>query len=240
MLETKFDVTLRSWIERAASRLKALQIKDALAKKAILLAIEALERTHHPYQQALDRLDKESEEARRAAEVVARAEGQVVTCYDALRSTCQAHYYLSKADATQDSELFKIRLDRAMPMGPAEFASLGVDRTASAMATALKYAGEEIGVGHRAVVEAQQALEALKLALDQADAEKTQAVEAMQALYAARQAAKNGYVSARRFVNGALSLEQIGESISQIMAPISDIYNASPAPPEQEREPVEA
>src|SRR5690554_2933152 len=208
MSETKFDTTLQSWMERSATRVGpvAAKVDDTYARQVLELSVALLLARLGPYRLAVARALEENEKAARAAEEVARAEAEVKAAYGRLHATAQAAYYSARADQTQDEELLKRRLARGMPQAPSIFNKLGIDRTRSAMSTALRYAEGALGAESTAVVEAQQAFDALSSALDAADHQKARAVNTMQRLFQARESAKSAYVAARQFVDGALSL----------------------------------
>src|SRR5690554_1587447 len=227
MSETKFDVTLKAWMERSVDRLKAVAPKtdDPHGQKALELAVDLLEGRLVPYSAAVSEALAEGEEAARAAEDVARAEVKVEAAYERLYATAQANYYLAVADAAVDAALLKERMDRGIPLPPSGFRALGIDRTRSVMGTALGYAEEALGAEHPAVLEAKSAYEAFSKALKVGDSEKADAVRANQKLFAARDAARQAYVAARQFVDAALALNA-DESIRQLMPGISTMYDA--------------
>src|SRR5690554_3629909 len=180
MSETKFDVTLKAWMERSADRLKTVAPKtdDSHGRQALELAVDLLEGRLVPYSKAVSEALAEGEEAARAGEDVARAEVEVEVAYERLYATSQANYHLAVADPETDAQLLKERLDRGMPVPPSGFRALGIDRTRSVMGTALRYAEEALGAEHSAVVNAQSAHEAFSQALKVADSEKADAVKA--------------------------------------------------------------
>ncbi|RAL19991.1 hypothetical protein DL240_19260 [Lujinxingia litoralis] len=231
MSETKFDITLRSWMERSAERLRSVSAESThpFAGPALKLAVELLEHSLPPYRQAIDRVAAEGEDAARAAEEIARAEDRIDQAYLRLWATAQSRYFSARAAPGVDETLLKRRLERGLPLSPSVFSSLGVDRARSHMKGALIYATDALGVDDPALTEALQALDHLDQALTRTDREKAQAVRATQLIFEARQQARQAYTAARQIVEAALALED-DESLRQLMPAVGSLYHTTSAP----------
>jgi hypothetical protein len=246
MHEAKFDIGLKALFNRGKNRVQNIEVAQPSGREMIGMAYNLLDQKFAPYDAAVAAVQKEGEEAARAAEEVALAEVDTEEAFAHLHATGTARLYELKADPNEDADLYERRMSRGMPLNPSEFSHLGVDRTSAAMATAIEFMTGEFPDGHAALERAREAHANLKAKLEAADSEEAERVAAMQALFDARTSAKRAYSAARKLVDAALSLDGSEERISQLMPPLSSIYDSAtpstdePVVPDEPVEPVEA
>lgn len=228
---TQFDRELLELLTAPASKFAGLSLTHPRGARVLEIVTDYMSEGEGLLREAVATLQKESQEAYEAAEVVRQREAKAEDRFERLYNTLQGRRYTLSADNPEAGEAFASDLARATDGAtPAQFRGLPLDRTEDVLRATIAFGGRVLAEDDPALQQASRALAQFSAARQVATREDAERGNSQLDLDAARDKARALYLGARRALHGALTVEGRAHTLSRYLAPLRVIYGKPVAP----------